>query len=792
MTTPDGSLVLPKYNAASLLDRLDARLRGAGAVTTFVDRLDYNARGQRTLVGYGNGTQSRYAYDPLTFRLVHLTTLRGSRRLQDLRYAYDPIGNPTSVDDHAQQRVFFRNRVAEPSSRYGYDALYRLIEADGREHLGQDAGQARRAAPPTAADTLRTALPQPGDGAAMARYTERYRYDQVGNLLRVTHRPADPAAGGWTRDYRYQEPSLLEPELHSNRLSGTGPARDPRERYRFRYDEQGNTTSMPDIPALRWNPEDRLQATSRRAPSDGSLADPTYYIYDTAGQRIRKVASRTRGAGPAARTAERIYLGTFEIYREYAADGTLAAQRETLHVLDDKRRVALVEERTAGTDAGPDRLIRYQLTDHLDSSVLEIDQAAQVITYEEYYPYGATSYQAVRARTETPKRYRYTGKERDTETGLYYHGARYYAPWLGRWTSCDPAGLADGPSGYVYVRDNPVSYRDPDGREARLVIDPGTHTATVQSTVHIYGVNSANLRAIQAVTKQAEAAWASPIVATQADVEAAQKAGTPIPSRGTSATIGGQQWTLKFDIHYQIHAGVQPPVAVSAPVGGQQTTAYDVNPQRAAADKFAVGDNALSIRAGTGGTIGGMVHKLSIGSFQTNMTGYVQGQWRTSSDQAALARRLVHETGHAIGMDERYDPVTASFATGGYPGFDFDFMGSDTGYPTRVLDPVHVTEYLTFAAALLAKAAPQATTAQTFLTSGYMDDTQGGTLLPTSRNYPGAQATARKDAIARATSNTAAWQQAQAHPAGTGTDVTPHVPSGFVQTIQPARPARHP
>ena len=63
------------------------------------------------------------------------------------------------------------------------------------------------------------------------------------------------------------------------------------------------------------------------------------------------------------------------------------------------------------------------------------------------------------------KRYRYTGKERDEETALYYHGARYYAPWLGRWTAPDPLGLRDGPNPYGYVRCNPVRLVDPTGTQ---------------------------------------------------------------------------------------------------------------------------------------------------------------------------------------------------------------------------------------------------------------------------------------------------------------------------------------
>lgn len=60
------------------------------------------------------------------------------------------------------------------------------------------------------------------------------------------------------------------------------------------------------------------------------------------------------------------------------------------------------------------------------------------------------------------KTLRYSGKEMD-ECGLYYYGARYYAPWLQRWVSADPAGEVDGLNLYRFVRNNPLRYVDNDG-----------------------------------------------------------------------------------------------------------------------------------------------------------------------------------------------------------------------------------------------------------------------------------------------------------------------------------------
>ncbi len=103
----------------------------------------------------------------------------------------------------------------------------------------------------------------------------------------------------------------------------------------------------------------------------------------------------------------------------------------------------MLEKRTYGSAADDngtaESLERYIYSNHLQSASLELDETGAIISYEEYHPYGTTSYQAMNANIKAvAKRYRNTGKERDEESGLYYHGARYYVPWLARWTAVDP------------------------------------------------------------------------------------------------------------------------------------------------------------------------------------------------------------------------------------------------------------------------------------------------------------------------------------------------------------------
>jgi len=497
-TTPHSAAVLANvvrfaYNRATLLQRVEANLRGNAAPTPFVTGITYDAKRQRTGIHYatrdGAGITTTYTYDARTFRLADVVTARNAATfdatdrpgdLQRIHYTYDPAGNVTHIRDDAQQTVFFNNRRVEPSAAFTYDALYRLIEATGREHLGQNAPVR-----PDGFNSFHTRLDHPGDGDAMGTYIERYVYDVTANILSMQHRGTDPAKPGWKSCYQYSDTS--------NRLLSTGAPADPDDACGpfyapnpllaepYEHDVHGNMTRMPHLRQMRWDFHDQLLATSQQVVGGGATPETTWYTCDSAGQRVRKVTQRAAAAGAApALLKARIYLGPFEIYREYDNGVDVSLQRDTLHVMDDKKRVALVETRTDAGGALP--FIRYQLGNHLGSVNLELDDDAAIISYEEYTPFGSSSYQAVRNQLETPKRYRYTGKERDEETGLAYHGARYYAPWIGRWTACDPSGVVDGLNLYTYVRCNPISRNDSTGRQC----DPENATCLIPSDPRSY------------------------------------------------------------------------------------------------------------------------------------------------------------------------------------------------------------------------------------------------------------------------------------------------------------------
>ncbi len=366
--------------------------------------------------------------------------------LQNLTYVYDPVGNIVEIGDSAQQTVFFNNAVVSPSAQYVYDAVYRLIEATGREHAGGIAD-----APRDQNDLPIQSLPHANDAQALRNYTEQYVYDAVGNLRRMVHQAG---TGSWTRWYAYQE-------TENNRLTSTtgDPENGPFRNYA--HDAHGNMTSMPHITALSWDENDQVRSTDLDGGGD------VYYDYDAAGQRVRKVWEHN------GLVDERIYLGGYEVYRRRNSSG-LVLERQTLHVMDGARRVAMVETKTVDT-SGPFTVtprVRYQLDNHLGSASLEVDGGGAcdrvrgvpplwddgVLVGQQRGGGGARGGTGTRARRRTRRRGSTTTGRGTTRRG--WGGGR----------AADPAGMVDGPVLYAMLwPDNPLRSVDTTARAGGIL-----------------------------------------------------------------------------------------------------------------------------------------------------------------------------------------------------------------------------------------------------------------------------------------------------------------------------------
>jgi RHS repeat-associated protein len=479
-------VVRPGYDRAGRLRSV--RLDG----DVYVERIAYDARGQRTLIAYGNGVMTRYAYDPDTFRLSRLLTEafthpggnalafapRPDRTvLQELAYAYDLAGNLVTLQDRTPASGVASNpdafRETDPVlrdllsrgealvRRFEYDPLYRLTSATGRECKVTPAPRPWGDDPRCAAGWTNYGTPG-GDNAPTLATTcrEQYAWDPAGNLLSLSH--ATPTVT-WTRRFGVggRTPQQWAADWPAHLNTGAAWTGAPGNRMTHAgdagasfpathaYDASGNLVSETTTRLFTWDHADRL-TLFRVQPAGARPSVYAFYLYDAAGARVKKVWARQGSPVESA-----VYVdGAFE----RRAVGTQRC--DTLHVMDDARRIALVRIGSPlPGDSSP--AVQYQLADHLGSSALVVDGAAGQVSREEFSPFGETLLGSF-----AKKRYRFTGKERDEESGLYYHGARYYAPHLARWSAADPAGYVDGMNLYRYCRGNPVVLTDPRGTNA--------------------------------------------------------------------------------------------------------------------------------------------------------------------------------------------------------------------------------------------------------------------------------------------------------------------------------------
>ncbi|CDH20542.1 hypothetical protein XBKQ1_2660001 [Xenorhabdus bovienii str. kraussei Quebec] len=462
LTTTDaaGNLQRVAYDVAGLLTGSWLRLAG-GTEQVIVKSLAYSAAGQKLHEKHGNGVVTTYSYEPETQRLIGIKTERlaghvaGAKVLQDLRYEYDPVGNVVKVTNDAEVTRFWRNQKVVPENTYSYDSLYQLVSATGREmaNIGQQS----------------SLLPTPSliDSSTYSNYSRTYNYDRGDNLTQIRH--SAPATGNsYTTDITVSD--------HSNRAVLSTLTENSAE-VDVLFTAGGQQIQLQPRQNLVWTPRGELLKVTPIV-RDGQASDQESYRYDADSQRIIKThVQQTANSSQAQST---LYLPGLELHT--TTNNTTV--KEALHVITvgeaGRAQVRMLHWESGKPNDISNNQMRYSYDNLVGSSGLEVDGDGNLISLEEYYPYGGTAVWTARSQTEADyKTVRYSGKERDA-TGLYYYGYRYYQPWVGRWLSADPAGTVDGLNLYTMVRNNPATFRDKDGliREGQEAFLPVSESHT--------------------------------------------------------------------------------------------------------------------------------------------------------------------------------------------------------------------------------------------------------------------------------------------------------------------------
>jgi YD repeat-containing protein len=308
--------LLPHYNRAGVLERVQLD------DSTYVEHIAYNAKGQRTLIVYGNGVMTRYAYAPETFRLVRLRTEHYTTStaltyhptgapLQDVAYQYDLMGHITVIQDRRPDSGVLNTRPGKDALNrvFTYDPLYRLLSATGREcDLPPD--------PPPWVDQAR------GVDLMRARdYTEQYHYDPAGNLTRFQHLSGN---NGFVRE--------LALVAMSNRLAQVTMGQS---NFAYTYDANGNLLQETASRHFEWDYADRMRVFRTQT----GTAEPSvhvHYFYDAGGQRVKKLVRKQRGL-----VEVTVYVDSIFEYQRLVR-GSVTQENNTLHVMDSQSRLAFV------------------------------------------------------------------------------------------------------------------------------------------------------------------------------------------------------------------------------------------------------------------------------------------------------------------------------------------------------------------------------------------------------------------------------------------------------------------
>jgi RHS repeat-associated protein len=427
---------------------------------------------------YPDSTAVNYTYDPLS-RLTQVTDPTGTYsftydnlgRLLGTGTQYSFLSTPLNNSygyDSASNRVSFSNPQSQITN-YSYDSLNRLTtltdSTTGHFGFGYDALNRRTSltrpngvGTSYSYDTLSRLLNVLHNGGSLPGSTS-YTYDAAGNRLTKTAiQEASPNPVSVLSQYSYDPiyeltqavvgGTLAESYSYDpvgNRLASAGPTSynynasnelTSSSAATYAYDNDGNTTSKTDTTGTTyytWDYENRL--TSVTLPGTGGTVN---LKYDPFGRRIEK-------ASP---TATTVYA--------YDGDNVIEQLGGGGNLLAHYTQGARIDQPLAITDTGG---TYFYHTDGLGSIASLTDSTGSVAASYVYDSFGKLT-----ASTGTiTNPFQYSGREFDSETGLYYYRARYYDPKGGRFLSEDPIGFDGGANFYAYAGNSPTLFTDPSG-----------------------------------------------------------------------------------------------------------------------------------------------------------------------------------------------------------------------------------------------------------------------------------------------------------------------------------------
>ncbi len=252
-------------------------------------------------------------------------------------------------------------------------------------------------------------------------------------------------------------------------------------------------------------------------------------------------------------------------------------------------------------------VVKYLELDAEGNIRVVTDDKGKVIERHDYLPFGeecTTGPCAANPDVGAGQARKFTGKERDAETGLDYFGARYYGSMIGRFTTVDPAyaiqkNLLDPQrwNKYAYARNNPLKYTDPDGREIAIAADSskGDRQFLVNALTEVAMRPNGREYLNSLIESPSTIVFGVGAVNDPARVDAARKGGTVGLTFGTTSFLDPTTNEVLVKIDRQALGEFASRTKPGIDGGGVTTTAHEIYHARDALSgkpqQFVAGDN---------------------------------------------------------------------------------------------------------------------------------------------------------------------------------------------------------